>query len=244
MKLYGGIDLHSNNSLSSVIDEADRVVYERRLANDLELLLLRLADYREALEGIVVESTYNWYWLVDGLQAAGYRVHLANPAAIRQYAGLKYTDDAHDARWLAHLLRLGILPEGYIYPKEARALRDLLRTRSQLVRQQVAQILSIQNLMIRNTGHELSAKMIKQLQDEAVEAQLGDANRAEAVKSSLRVGRCLEEEIALVEHQVKAQVKLQPPFQRLLTITGMGTMLALTISLETGDIDRLAHIGF
>jgi transposase len=67
------------------------------------------------MKGVVVESTYNWYWLVDGLMEASYRVHLANPAAIQQYNGLKYTDDRSDARWLAHLLRLGVLPEGYIY---------------------------------------------------------------------------------------------------------------------------------
>jgi transposase len=66
------------------------------------------------LKGVVIESTYNWYWLVDGLMEARYRVHLANPAAIQQYNGLKYTDDHSDARWLAHLLRLGVLPEGYI----------------------------------------------------------------------------------------------------------------------------------
>jgi transposase len=77
--------------------------------------------------GLVVESTYNWYWLVDALLEAGYRVHLANTAAIVQYSGLKYSDDDSDARWLAKLLRLGLLPEGYIYPKAERAVRDLLR---------------------------------------------------------------------------------------------------------------------
>jgi transposase len=92
--------------------------------------------------GFVVESTYNWYWLVDGLMEAGYRVHLAHPAAIQQYNGLKYTDDHSDARWLAHLLRLGVLPEGYIYPKAERAVRDLLRKRAHLVRQHTANVLS------------------------------------------------------------------------------------------------------
>jgi transposase len=45
---------------------------------------------------------------------AGYPVHLANTAAIQQYGGLKYTDDHSDARWLAPLVRLKVLPEGYI----------------------------------------------------------------------------------------------------------------------------------
>jgi len=98
-----------------------------------------------------VESTYNWYWLVDGLMEQGYRVPLANTAAIQQYQGLKYTDDHSDARWLAHLLRLAVLPEGYIYPRAHRPVRDLLRKRSQLVRQRTTHLLSIQNLLTPNT---------------------------------------------------------------------------------------------
>lgn len=116
MALYAGIDLHANNSVVVVIDEQDHKVYQKRLPNDLPELLHALAPYRGALQGVVVESTYNWYWLVDGLMAAGHRVHLANTAALQQYEGLKYTDDRSDARWLAHLLRIGALPEGYIYP--------------------------------------------------------------------------------------------------------------------------------
>src|SRR5207342_3755863 len=117
----------------------------------------------------------NWYWLVDGLMEKGHRVHLANTAAIQQYNGLKYTDDHSDARWLAHLLRLGILPEGYIYPKEERAVRDLLRKRSQLVRQRTSNLLSIQNLLTRNTGNSLSGNRIKQLTVEEVEQLLPHA---------------------------------------------------------------------
>ena len=134
MKLYGAIDLHSNNNVTVLINEKDEVVYRKRLPNDLKLILGQLAPHQSRIEGIVVESTYNWYWLVDGLMERGHRVHLANTAAIEQYSGLKYTDDDSDARWLAHLLRLGVLPQGYIYPKEQRAVRDLLRKRSQLVR--------------------------------------------------------------------------------------------------------------
>jgi len=61
MKLYSGIDLHSNNSVVSVLDETDRIVYERRLDNDLERIKCELRPYQEQLEGVVVESTFNWY---------------------------------------------------------------------------------------------------------------------------------------------------------------------------------------
>src|SRR5918997_1410710 len=163
MKLYGGIDLHSNNCVVVLLDEEDRVVYEKRLPNDLGYLLLELAPYQGRVDGLVVESTFNWYWLVDGLMEAGYPVHLANTAAIVQYAGLKYTDDRSDARWLAHLLRLKLLPEGYIYPKAERAVRDLLRKRAHLVRQHTANVLSVQNIMVRNTGARFSVKRLHEL---------------------------------------------------------------------------------
>ena len=100
MKLYGGIDLHSNNSVVALLDDEDRAVYRKRLPNEAGAVLDALAPYREAIEGLVVESTYNWYWLVDALMDAGYRVHLANTSAIVQYSGLKYSDDDSDAAWL------------------------------------------------------------------------------------------------------------------------------------------------
>ncbi len=78
---------------------------------------------------MAVESTYNWYWLVDGPMTAGYQVRLANTGAIKPYDGLKYSGDEADARHLAHLLRLGILPTGYIFPPRESAIRDPARRR-------------------------------------------------------------------------------------------------------------------
>jgi transposase len=180
MKLYGGIDLHSNNCVMVLLDEQDQGVYQKRLNNDLEHIVGELKPYQDSIEGLVVESTFNWYWLVDGLMEAGYKVHLANTAAIQQYEGLKYTDDRHDARWLAHLLRLGVLPEGYIYPKEDRAVRDLLRKRSQLVQHRTSHVLSVKNLMARNTGKRLSGTEVKRLDFEALDKLFGEPRPAVA----------------------------------------------------------------
>ena len=243
MKVYGGIDLHSNNSVIALLDEQDKVVYRRRLPNDLQVVLPALAPYRDAIEGLVVESTYNWYWLVDGLMEAGYRVHLANTAAIIQYEGLKYADDDSDARWLAKLLRLGLLPEGYIYPRGERPVRDLLRKRGQLVHQRTSNLQSIQNLMARNRGHSLSANRIKRMTYEEVDRLLPDTNLALAVKSNLAVMHTLDSVIALLEKAVKARIKLRSGFKPLLTVSGIGEILGLTIMLETGEIGRFAKVG-
>ncbi|HJX82125.1 MAG TPA: IS110 family transposase [Candidatus Udaeobacter sp.] len=243
MKLFGAIDLHSNNNVTVLIDERDEVVYRKRLPNDLRLIIEQLSPYQSTLEGIVVESTYNWYWLVDGLMEKEHRVHLANTAAIQQYEGLKYTDDDSDARWLAHLLRLGVLPQGYIYPKQERAVRDLLRKRSQLVHQKTANLLSVQNLYTRNTGLSISANRIKKLTLEQVDGLFTMGDVGLAVKANLSVMRCLEAEIKSLEQVVKERVKLKPAFRYLLTVSGIGQTLALTIMLETGDIRRFPRVG-
>lgn len=243
MKLYGAIDLHSNNSVVSILDEQDKVQYEKRLPNDLEHILLNLSPYREGLVGLAVESTYNWYWLVDGLMEAGYQLHLVNTAAVKQYEGLKFTDDQYDARWLAHLLRLKILPEGYIYPRADRAVRDLLRKRSQLVRQRTANLLSIQNLVARNTGRGIGGNLIKQLTAQDVDALLPMPELALAVKSNLAVLVCLQQQVQQLERAVLERVRLRPAFKGLMTVCGIGRILALTIMLETGEIDRFGKVG-
>ena len=243
MKLYGGIDLHSNNSVIALLDEEDKVVYRRRLPNDIKLVLAELVPHKEAIEGLVVESTYNWYWLVDGLMEAGYRLHLANTAAIVQYEGLKYGDDDTDACWLAKLLRLGLLPEVYIYPREERPVRDLVRKRSQLVHQHTSNLQSIQNLMARNRGHSLSANQIRRLSNEEVDRLLPDADLALAVKSTLEVMRTLEQLIDRIGKTVLRKIKLREEFQPLLSVSGIGNILGLTIMLETGEIGRFAKVG-
>jgi len=244
MKLYVGIDLHSNNSVLTILDEKDKVVYERRHPNDLKVILAQLAPHRKNIQAIAVESTYNWYWLVDGLMDAGYEVKLVNTVAVKIYDGLKYSSDEHDARHLAHLLRLGILPTGYIYPKQERAVRDLLRKRAQLVRDHTVHVLSIKNLVIRNSGKGIASDAILKLDDASIGRICGgDAARAMAIQSSLVVLRCLNKQIRELERVILAQARLKPEFAKLVTVNGIGEMLGMTIMYEAGSMERFAGVG-
>jgi transposase len=242
-RLYVGIDLHSNNCLIVILNGEGNVIYQKRLANDLAVILGALTPHQPMIEKIAVESTYNWYWLVDGLMEAGYAVDLVNTAAVKQYEGLKYTDDTSDARWLANLLRLGVLPVGYIYPKKERGVRDLLRKRSQLVQQKTAHILSIENLLARNLGECYSSNKVKQLTCEKVKEMFDDPNLALAITSNVTMMRALGKQAALLQRSVQTQVKLRKPYQMLLTVPGIGTILGLTIMLETGEISRFNRVG-
>jgi transposase len=243
MRTYAGIDLHSTSCYLGILDENDTRVFGRKIDNSLDLIMRSLEPFKEGLAGIAVESTFNWYWLVDGLQEQGYPVVLANPSAIRQYEGLKYTDDQWDAFWLAHMLRLGILPTGYIYPKEERPTRDLLRRRLLLVRQRTTQILSLQGMMARNLGHGISGDRIKQLAEEEVDEWFAHPHLRLAAQNSLAVIQFLSERIRETEKAVLAEVHLRKEFEPLLTVPGIGKILGLTIMLEVGDIGRFPGVG-
>jgi transposase len=243
MTWYSGIDLHSSNSVVVVTDEMDRVVLERRLPNDLSQIVAALEPYRAQLAGVVVESTYNWYWLVDGLQAAGYRVHLANTAAIKRYEGLKHSGDETDAAHLAQLLRLGILPTGYICPPAERALRDLSRKRLQLVRWRSAQVLSVEGLLARHTGARISANAVKRLGGGDVRAFGLDEEVARAMAANVAVMQTLTAHIERIEARLCKRVRLRPQFKILTSTPGIGEVLAVTIMLETVTIERFAQVG-
>lgn len=241
MKLYCAIDLHSNNNMVVVIDHEDKVLFRRRLPNDLVTVLSALEPYRDRLFGVAVESTFNWYWMVDGLIESGYRAMLVNTSRVKQYSGLKHKNDEDDALWLAHLMRLGILPTGYIYPRKQRAVRDLLRKRSQLVRHRTTHVLSIQSNYNRNLGTQLKANDIRRS-----DRYLGEIEQEDillAVQSSHHVIRALDEQIKRIEKRVRGQIRLTPEYEYLLTVDGIGDILGLTIMLETGDIKRFRKVG-
>jgi transposase len=243
MKVYAGIDLHSSNNYIGIINENDERLYQKRLPNQLDFVLEALNPFKKDLESIVVESTYNWYWLVDGLQENGYKVNLANPAAIQQYNGLKHTDDKWDSFWLAHMKRLDILPEGYIYPKEERHVRDALRRRLLFVQHRTSHILSLQSTVTRNLGTNMSSREVQALKESDASKLFSNPFLALTTRNNISTIRFLGEKIKEIESEVLSYTKLKPEFNKLLTIPGIGKILGLTIMLEVGDINRFSSVG-
>lgn len=242
MKLYCGIDLHSNNHWLTIIDEHDGRVVERRLANDLSVTLQTLKPHRDELVAIAVESTFNWYWLVDGLMEAGYQVKLVNTCAVRQYDGLKHSDDRDDAFHLAHLLRLGILPCGYIYPKPQRAVRDLLRQRCRLVQQRTAQVLTAKSAYARVLNLRVPSEVLSGAKHEPWPA-VPEVHTAMAIDAHRAVIEALNIEIRRIEQAVRGELAENKVYVRLQSVSGIGPVLAWVIVLEAGDVHRFAQVG-
>jgi transposase len=243
MSLYAAIDLHSNNSVLAICDEADHAVRLKRLPNELPTILSELAPYREQLAGVAVESTFNWYWLVDGLMDHGYPAQLVHAAAVPQYAGLKHGDDDTDACHLAKLMRLGVLPLGHIYPRAQRPLRDLLRRRAQLVRIGVSLMLSMLATWSRYTGQCLGMKAFLRLTPEQIAKGLPDASTRLGLRMQFAQWRFVHKQIERIEAWVGERMEQVPALERVRSVPGIGPILGLTIVLETGAIERFASVG-
>ncbi|WP_230960299.1 IS110 family transposase [Burkholderia territorii] len=188
----------------------------------------------------MVESTYNWYWFIDRLQAAAFVVHLAHTTAIKKYSGLKHSGDETDARYLAHLLRLGILSTGSILPPATRNIRDLARRCMQLVRSRTTHILAVDNITARVRGTRLTKRQVQCLTAETVDQRGLPAEVTLAIQANVAVITSLTTQIQLIEARLAEKVQRHAEYALLTSVPGIGSILATTILLEIGSIERFA----
>lgn len=242
-ELYAGADLHGNNVFLSICDQEGGNVFRKRVKPNLAAVNAALDPFWGRIKVLGVESTFNWYWFVDGLQEQGRNVKLGNPAQMVQFEGIKITNDLTDADWLAEQLRLGIFPECYIYPKDARAVRDALRRRQLFVQRRTQVILSLGGLLERyGLPSPSAAKMEKWTVADIQATDLDDwvklqlETLLEAVHESDRLAK-------KIEKQVLAFVKPTQQYLRITTLPGIGIALGMLIVLESGDFKRFPTVG-
>ena len=242
-KLHAGIDLHSNNLTIGLVNQEGKRVAHRKLDCDLNQVVDFLKPHKSQLESMAVESTFNWYWLVDGLRKLEYPIDLANPAKIEQYNGIKHAGDKDDAYYLAELQRLKILPKAHVYDPELRPVRDLLRRRMRLVQHRTSLLLSFKSLFVRTTGQALELKEIKKMEPKhARKLYEHPANQLIAQIQAEHI-QSLDRSIGRIEKAVLACARELPMYERLETLPGIGRILGMTITLEVGEIDRFKTDG-
>ena len=162
MEFYAGIDLHSRKSQVAVIDSQIKTLVNKNVTNDLGVILGILGDF-DPKPRVVVESTFNWYWLVDGLMRAGYDVTLAHTLGLSMISKSKVKTDKRDALALARLLRIGEIPEAYIYPRETRPVRDLIRRRTRVVSFRAREYAALRRHLYQLGLHDHSRNSIRKL---------------------------------------------------------------------------------
>jgi len=242
-KVIAGIDLHSNNVMIGLINQDGKRLAHRKLDCDLQQVTQFLQPFKAQIQSMAVESTFNWYWLVDGLRTKKYPIDLANPAKIEQYNGIKHVDDKDDAFHLAELQRLNILPKAHIYDAQLRPVRDLLRRRTNLVHQRTALLLSFRSLYARTTGQKLDLSEVKKMEPkEAATLYQHPANQLIAQVQAEHI-QGLDQSLGRIEKAVLSCARDLPLYEKLLTIPGIGRILAMTITMEVGDIKRFKTDG-
>lgn len=237
MKYYCGIDLHAKDCVMCVIDSKEKIHLKEKVPNHLEAIVGLLGNFSRR-PTVAIEATLNWYWLVDGLQEAGFEVHLAHTLGLHMITGAKVKTDPRDAFSLAKLLRLDAIPEAYIYPKERRPVRDLLRRRYVLVCLRAEAYGSLRRRLLQQGLYGFTQAAIKQLD----EVKICELVPHPVIQASMRIEleRVLlySQEIDKVEKIILSTVVDEPMFSLLQTIPGVGKILALTIFYEVGEIER------
>lgn len=236
MGYYCGIDLGAKRSQVCIIDDDQKVLVNRKVANDIDKIHGLIRPHGQV--PTVVESTFNWYWIVDGLRERSVPVTLAHSLKLAAISSAKVKTDRRDALVLARLLRAGMIPESYIYPAELRPLRDLLRQRWDAVALRADEYRKMRGRLYREGIFTIGANDIKLMGEEEVHELLDHPLVRRQMLMNLERVELLTRQIRTMEKELLAQVRPQQDFRNLKTIPGIGDILALTLLLEIGDIRR------
>ena len=236
-RFYVGMDLHTRNVLIHVMDTRGNRALEKRVPCDLALILETLSPFGGDVL-IAVESTYNWYWLVDGLMDAGYDVRLAHAYGLRLITGAKVQTDRRYAHLRARYLRLDELPEAYICPKEKRPYRDLLRRRMNLVQFRSAAYTSLRIQFRQYNCDSFGFDELKRVDVDTIKALALPQPTELYATMTLQHTELFSQQIDVLEHEIMKSVRSAPEVELLKTTPGIGDILGMTIYYEAGDIHR------
>ncbi len=238
-RFYAGIDLSARTSWICVLDESGKKLLNRKVRNDRQQIYKLLERFQPGLSA-VVETTFNWYWLVDLLEDMGAEVKLAHALYVKAIAYAKVKTDQVDAYTLARLLRAGYIPEAFIYPRAARPTRGLLRRRHRLVRLRASLYRELKLQLMAQNITDISRNAIKKLDGRNLRRLLPDVQERQAGLALVHMVDAFDKEIEILEQEIHARMRRQKPIVLLKTIPGIGRILAPMIYYEIGRIDRFS----
>ncbi len=250
MKLYTkehkyvcGIDLHARSLYLCILDEKKETVLHKNIRAEPDALLRAIRPYKEDLV-IACECTFSWYWLADLCEENDITFILGHALYMKVIHGTKTKSDKIDSKKIALLIRAGMFPMAYVYPKEFRATRDLLRRRNYFMRKRAELLVHVTNT---NSQYNLPAfeKKLKYAQNrEGVVEAFADPSTQLSVSADIRTIAYYDELIRELELSVSHSARQHAPIQRQLlqTVPGIGRILSLNILYEIGDISRFERV--
>ena len=247
MAHYIGCDVHKKYSVFAGLDEDGMATKPERVEHDREQFRTYLASL-PAGSPIAVETTGNWYWVIDEMERAGHLPQLAHAMKSKLMMGQINKTDKLDSQGLAMLLRNGTLPLVWIPRGELRDQRELPRMRLVLVHMRTA---------LKNRIHATFAKYAIQFDSESDlfgTRGLQEMNRRLpelppetrlSVEQELKLLDDLARQIGAAEQRIHQVIAVTPEMELLKSLPGVGPILAITVALEVGDVGRFpdnAHL--
>jgi transposase len=245
-RFYCGVDLHARTLSLHVLDAHGNTALAQTLPADPEAFLRAIAPFREGL-AVACECMFAWYWLADLCQEEQIPFVLGHALYMKAIHGGKAKTDKIDAHKIAVLLRGGMLPQAYVYPKGMRETRDLLRRRTFLVRRRAEALVHLTNT---NSQYNLPpfAKKLAYAANRAdldIPTRFADPSVKKNVELDLALVDTYDEQIGAVELYLTRTAKVDDPqaFHRLRSVPGIGKVLALILLYEIHDIRRFPEVG-
>jgi transposase len=233
---YVGIDLHRRRSVIYRMDAEGEKLECVRIDND-PVTLLEVVSKAGPDAEVVIEATYGWYWAVDLLQDAGFRVHLAHPSG-NDWGNRRVKNDERDARDLADLLRLDRLAEAWIAPPAVREVRELVRYRAKLVQLRSGLKTQVHAVMAKEGVLPTMTDMFCQAgQRELDRMELADVYviRIESLRDLIQL---YDREVAMLERKIHRLLRDDPRYKAIQALNGVGRTIAAIFVAEIGDVKR------
>ena len=242
---YCGGDLHARTLFLHILDSQGQTRFEKNLPANPQAFLDAVAPFRDGLV-VGVECMFAWYWLADLCEAERIPFVLGHALAMKAIHGGKTKTDRIDAAKLASLLRGGLFPQAYVYPKAKRATRDLLRRRSIFVRQRAHLIAHIQNTNSQY-NHPPFAKKLTYAGNRNINIadRFEDDSTKMSMQANLNMIAAYDAQLQQLETHLQQHAKIDDPvtYQFLRTVPGIGPVLGLTMLYEIDAIQRFPEVG-
>jgi transposase len=245
-RFYCGVDLHARTLSLCVLDASGAIALQQTVVAGPDAFLRAVAPFRDGL-AVACECMFAWYWLADLCSGEGIPFVLGHALYMKAIHGGKAKTDRIDAHKIAALLRGGMLPQAYAYPKGMRETRDLLRRRTFLVRRRAEALVHLTNTNSQYNRPPFAKKLAYAANRAALDlaGRFDDPSVRRNVELDLALVATYDEQIRALELYLTRAAKVDDPqaFHRLRSVPGVGKVLALILLYEIHDIRRFPEVG-
>ncbi len=242
-KYYCGIDLHARMLYVCILDQEGNLLVHKNIKANPEALLKLITPYRDDLV-IGVECMFSWYWVADLCREKGIAFILGHALYMRAIHGGKAKNDKIDSNKIAVLMRGGMFPQAYVYPREMRGTRDLMRRRMHLMRKRSELLAHVHNTNSQYNLPEIKKNLRYAFNRAGIAERFADPSVQKSIELDLNLIDFYDKQLSKVEWHILQHARScdQHSLILLRTVPGIGEILSLVILYEIHTIERFPTV--